>query len=71
MEAWLSFNYDSPQKPFHLTFYESGPADMLEPRRKGMRMVVYVDCDLGGDLVTRRSRTGFAVFFSIALQSIG
>jgi len=51
-----------PQKPWE----EGGPSDMPEPRGKGFRMVVYVDCDLGGDLVTRRSRTGFAVFLNNA-----
>ena len=49
-----------PQKPWE----ESGPADMPEPGGKSFRLVVYVDCDLGGDLVTRRSRTGFAVFLN-------
>ena len=38
-----------PQKPFK----ESGPADMPEPRGKAFKIVTYVDCDLGGDLVTR------------------
>ena len=51
-----------PQKSWE----DGGPADMPEPRGKGFRMVVYVDCDLGGDLVTRRSRTGFAVFLNNA-----
>ena len=49
-----------PQKPFE----ESGPADMPEPRGQSFTMTVYVDCDLGGDCVTRRSRTGFAVFLN-------
>ena len=49
-----------PQKPFE----ESGPGDMPEARGKGFRIVTYVDCDLGGDCVTRRSRTGFAVFLN-------
>ena len=51
-----------PQKPFE----EFGPADMPEPRGKPFRIVVYVDCDLGGDSVTRRSRTGYAVFLNNA-----
>ena len=45
-------------------FTESGPADMPAPRGVGFTMTVYVDCDLGGDCVTRRSRTGFAVFLN-------
>ena len=56
-------NEELPQtKPFE----ESGPGDMPEPRGRGFRMRVYVDCDLGGELVTRRSRTGFAVFLNNA-----
>ena len=47
-------------------FEESGPAEMPEPRGKAFRIVVYVDCDLGGDCVTRRSRTRFAVFLNSA-----
>ena len=45
-------------------FTESGPADMPAPRGVGFTMTVYVDCDLGGACVTRRSRTGFAVFIN-------
>ena len=45
-------------------FAELGPADMPAPRGAGFIMTVYVDCDLGGDCVTRRSRTGFAVFLN-------
>ena len=45
-------------------FTESGPADMPAPRGVGFTMNVYVDCDLGGDCVTCRSRTGFAVFIN-------
>ena len=39
---------------------------MPEPRGKAFRIVTYVDCDLGGDCVTRRSHTGFAVFLNNA-----
>ena len=52
--------------PRAVPFEESGPGDMPEPRGRGFRMRVFVDCDLGGDLVTRRSRTGFAVFLNNA-----
>ena len=45
-------------------FAESGPADMPAPRGVGFTMMVWVDCDLGSDYVTRRSRTGFAVFLN-------
>ena len=45
-------------------FTESGPADMPAPRGVGFNMTVYVYCDMGGDCVIRRSRTGFAVFLN-------
>ncbi|KAL7523110.1 hypothetical protein ACHAWF_000375, partial [Thalassiosira exigua] len=45
-------------------FEEFGPGDMPEPRGEGFRIVTCVDCDLGGDCATRRSRTGFAVFLN-------
>ena len=65
-EDWsLSIYGDSPEDlPTQKPFEESGPADMPEPRGKCFRIVVYVDCDLGGDCVTRRSRTGYAVFIN-------
>ena len=56
----------SEELPKAVPFEESGPGDMPEPRGQGFTMRVYVDCDLGGELVTRRSRsrTGFAVFLN-------
>ena len=51
-----------PQNPFKAL----GPTDMPEPRGESFNIVVYVDCDLGGDCVTRRLRTGFAVFLNNA-----
>jgi len=65
-EDWsLSIYGDVKEEvPPVVAFEESGPGDMPEPRGQGFRMVVYVDCDLGGELVTRRSRTGFAVFLN-------
>jgi len=45
-------------------FDQSGPGDMPEPRGLGFTITVYVDCDLGGEHITRRSRTGFAVFLN-------
>ena len=67
-EDWsLSIYGDVKEEvPPVVAFEESGPGDMPEPRGQGFRMVVYVDCDLGGELVTRRSRTGFAVFLNSA-----
>ena len=38
----------------------------LQEALQNIQEVVYVDCDLGGDCVTRRSRTGFAVFLNNA-----
>ena len=67
-EDWsLSIYGDvSEELPRSKPFEDSGPGDMPEPRGQGFRMRVYVDCDLGGELVTRRSRTGFAVFLNNA-----
>ena len=52
----------SPTFPFS----ESGPAGMPAPRGVGFTITFYVDCDMGGDCVTHRSRTGFAVFLNCA-----
>jgi len=67
-EDWsLSIYGDVKEEiPTIMPFETSGPGDMPEPRGQGFRMRVYVDCDLGGDCVTRRSRTGFAVFLNSA-----
>jgi len=67
-EDWgLSIYGDANEElPPMKSFDDSGPSEMPEPRGKGFRIVVYVDCDLGGDCVTRRSRTGFAVFLNNA-----
>ena len=37
---------------------------MPEPRVQGFTMTVYVDCDIGGDCVTRIPRTGFSIFLN-------
>ena len=65
-EDWsLSIYGDvSEELPLQKPWEESGPADMPEPRGKGFVITTYVDCDLGGDAVTRRSRTRFAVFLN-------
>ncbi|KAL7536256.1 hypothetical protein ACHAWF_008726, partial [Thalassiosira exigua] len=59
---------DFPREDWSYSIYgdakEELPRDMPEPRGRGFRIVTYVDCDLGGDCVTRRSRTGFAVFLN-------
>ena len=45
-----------------VSFAESGTGNMPETRGQVFIMTVYVDCDLGGDCVNRRSRTGFSIF---------
>ena len=45
---------------------EELPPNMPTPRGQSMRMRVYVDSDLAGCQVTRRSRTGFVVFLNNA-----
>ena len=47
-------------------FSESGTGNMPEPRGQIFTMTVYVNCDLGGDCVTRISRTGFAIFLNVS-----
>ena len=39
---------------------------MPPPLGRGFRMTAYVDSDHAGDLVTRRSRTGFLVYLNMA-----
>lgn len=46
---------------------EAIPTNLPEPRGKGMRMRCFVDSDHAGDVVTRRSRTGFIVFLQSSL----
>ena len=45
---------------------EEMPSDMPVPHGQSMTMRVFVDADNAGDLVTRRSRTGFIVFLNKA-----
>jgi hypothetical protein len=45
---------------------EELPSNMPEPRGLGFKMVVNVDSDHAGESLTRRSRTGFAVFLNKA-----
>lgn len=48
------------------TLQEELPADMPTPLGKSMTMRVFVDSDHAGDMLTRRSRTGFIVFLNNA-----
>ena len=45
---------------------ETLPANMPEPRGVSLTMCVFVDSDHAGETVTRRSRTGFAIFLNSA-----
>jgi hypothetical protein len=45
---------------------EELPANMLEPQGLGFTMRAKVDADHAADTVTRRSRTGFIVYFNCA-----
>ena len=45
---------------------EELPADMPKPLGPSMTMRVFVDSDHAGDLLTRRSRTGFIIFLNNA-----
>ena len=42
------------------------PANAPEPRGIGFTMRVFVDSDHSGDIITRRSRTGFIIFLNSA-----
>lgn len=43
---------------------EALPMNAPEPRGLGFRIIVYVDADHAGNVVTRRSRTGFIIFLN-------
>ena len=42
------------------------PKNALSPRGKGFDMIGYVDADLAGDKMIRRSRTGFVIYLNQA-----
>ena len=54
LEQWgISIYGDVKEKMLPLvSFSESGTSNMLDPRGQGFTMIVYVDCDIGGDCVT-------------------
>ena len=52
------------EMPPIVSFSESGTGDMPDPRGQAFTMVVYVDCDLGGDCITRKSKTGSSIFLN-------
>ena len=47
-----------------VSFAESGPGDMPEPHGQVFTMKVYVEFDIGGYCVTRKSRTEFSLFLN-------
>ena len=47
-----------------VSFSESGTGDMRETCGQGFTLTVYVDCDIGGDFVTRRSIRMFSIFIN-------
>ena len=49
---------------FYNNATEALPPDAPLPRGKGFVIVAYVDVDLAGNKLTRRSRTGFIVFLN-------
>ena len=65
-EEWgLSIYVDVKEKTLTIiSFSESGTGNIPESRGQGFTMTIYVDCDIDSDCVTRRSRTGFAIFLN-------
>ena len=47
-----------------MKYEEELPNNMPKPLGLGFRMTVFVDADHAGDVITRRSRTGFIVFLN-------
>ena len=58
-EEWgISIYGDFKEEMLPILFFsESGTINMPDPHGQGFTMTVYVDCDIGGDCVTRISRT--------------
>jgi hypothetical protein len=57
---------DHDWKDFYPDAEESIPPNAPEPRGKPVQMIVFVDADHAGDLLTRRSRTGVLIFLNRA-----
>ena len=56
-------------KDFYPGAEEAIPTNMPEPRGKDVDLRLFVDADHAGDMVTRRSRTGFFIYMNMALVS--
>ena len=56
-------------KDFYPGAKEAIPDNMPEPRGKDVDLRLFVDADHAGDMITRRSRTGFFIYLNMALVS--
>ena len=56
-------------KEFYPGAKEAIPENKPEPRGKDVDLRLFVDADHAGDMVTRRSRTGFFIYMNMALVS--
>ena len=61
-----TFNIDADWSKMYGDIKEELPADMPKPLGRCVVMRCFVDADHAGDLVTRRSRTGFIVYLNTA-----
>ena len=68
--TYPTINYDSfpanDWEQFYGNTTKDLPHDMPEPLGREMIITVYVDADLAGNKLTRRSRTGFIIFLNQA-----
>ena len=62
----LNVFHEVDWRPFYGNVVEAIPPNAPKPRGKSVVLRCYVDADHAGDLVTRRSRTGFIQFINMA-----
>ena len=60
------FNDGADWKTFYGEVKEPMPPNMPEPRGKSLVVRLFVDSDHAGDLLVRRSRTGFIIYLNMA-----
>ena len=63
------YNHDFPRHDWEKIYDEVKeviPTNDPSPRGKGFYMIGFVDADLAGDKVIRRSRTGFVIYLNQA-----